>query len=115
LPCYFSSRYQGSHLPYEDWLRAQAGEEQGDLITAFQYLKRGYKKECDRFFNRVCCDRTWENHFRLQERRFRLDERKMFSTIRVVKQWNRLPREVVDDPSLETFNIRLDWALSNLI
>jgi len=44
-----------------------------------------------------------------------LDERKMFSTIRVVKQWNRLPREVVDDPSLETFNIRLDWALSNLI
>ena len=39
----------------------------------------------------------------------------MFSTIRVVKQWNRLPREVVDDPSLETFKIRLDWALSNLI
>jgi len=27
----------------------------------------------------------------------------------------RLPREVVDAPSLEFFKVRLDWALSNLI
>jgi len=33
----------------------------------------------------------------------------------VVRHWNRLPREVVDVLSLETFNIRLDRALSNLI
>ena len=35
--------------------------------------------------------------------------------MRVVKHWNKLPREVVDAPSLETFNVRLDGALSNLI
>jgi len=35
--------------------------------------------------------------------------------VRVVKPWPRLPREVVDAPSLETFKIRLDGALSNLI
>ena len=35
--------------------------------------------------------------------------------MRVVKHWNRLPREVVDAPSLETFTVRLDRALSNLI
>ena len=35
--------------------------------------------------------------------------------IRVVKHWNRLSREVVDAPSLETFKMRLDRALSNLI
>jgi len=35
--------------------------------------------------------------------------------IRVVKHWHRLPREVVDTLSLETFKIRLEGALSNLI
>jgi len=33
----------------------------------------------------------------------------------LVKHWNGLPREVVEAPSLETFKIRLDRALSNLI
>ena len=35
--------------------------------------------------------------------------------MRVVKHWHRLPREVIDASSLETFKIRLDRALSNLI
>ncbi|KAK4832949.1 hypothetical protein QYF61_026605 [Mycteria americana] len=35
--------------------------------------------------------------------------------MRVVKHWNRLPREVVGVPALETFKVRLDGALSNLI
>jgi len=33
----------------------------------------------------------------------------------VVKHWHRLPGEVVDAPSLETFKARLDGALSNPI
>jgi len=32
----------------------------------------------------------------------------------VVKHWNRLPRGVVEAPSLETFRAGLDRALSNL-
>ncbi|KFP65076.1 hypothetical protein N322_06252, partial [Cariama cristata] len=46
---------------------------------------------------------------------FRPDTRKKCLTMRMVKYWNRLPREVVDAPSLETFKVRLDGALSNLI
>jgi len=35
--------------------------------------------------------------------------------MRVVKPWHRLPRGVMDAPSLETLEVRLDGALSSLI
>ena len=35
--------------------------------------------------------------------------------MKVVKHWDRLPREVADAPSLETFKVRLDGALNNVI
>ncbi|KAK4830023.1 hypothetical protein QYF61_008286 [Mycteria americana] len=74
----------------------------GDLIAAFQYLKGIYKKDGDKLFSRACCDRT-------------RDIRNKFFTMRVVKHWHRLPREVVDAPSLKTFKVRLEGALSILI
>ncbi|KFU98621.1 hypothetical protein N339_05711, partial [Pterocles gutturalis] len=52
---------------------------------------------------------------KLREGRFRLDIRKKFFTQRVVRHWNRLPREVVDAPSLEAFKARLDGALGSLL
>ena len=53
--------------------------------------------------------------FKVEEGRFRLDVRKKFFTVRLVRHWNRLPREAVDAPSVEAFKARLDGALSNLV
>jgi len=60
-------------------------------------------------------DCTRGNGFKLMEGRLRLDIRKKFFIIRVVRHWRRLSREVVDAPSLETAKVRLDGALSNLM
>ncbi|KFQ63058.1 hypothetical protein N334_00762, partial [Pelecanus crispus] len=46
---------------------------------------------------------------------FRLDIRKKFFTMRVVKHWNRLPREVVRGPIPGIIPGQVDGALSNLI
>jgi len=109
------------HLSYEERLRElglfslEKRRLWGDLIAAFQYLKRGYKKAGEGVFTRACSDRTRGNDFKLKEGRFRFGVRKEFFTVRVVRHWHRLPREVVAAPSLEVSKARLDGALSKLV
>ena len=82
---------------------------------AFQYLKGDCKQEGNQFFTWLDSDGIRGNGFKLKEGRFRLDVRSKFFTQRMVRCWNRLPREVVDALYLEVFKARLDGALGNLI
>ncbi|GAB0190400.1 hypothetical protein GRJ2_001505300 [Grus japonensis] len=109
------------HLSSEDRLRElglfslEKRRLQGDLLAAFQYLKGSYKKSGEGLVTRAWSDRTRGDGLKLKQGTFRVDIRKKFFTVRVVRHWNRLPREVVDAPSLEVLKARLDGAVGNLV
>lgn len=85
-------------------------------MMAFQFLKGAYKKDMGTqgIFTRICADRIQKNDFKPRVGLDWMLKKKCF-TVKVIWHWYRLPKGVMDAPTLAVFKVMFDGTWSNLV
>ena len=100
-------------LPYEERLKEMKmpslkyRRKRGDLIEAYKYT-HGHYNVNQHLLQIESESRTRGHSYKLKKQSCRLDVRKNFFSVRIVKEWNNLPAKIAEAPTLDCFKARLD-------
>lgn len=87
----------------------------GNLVYMYKYLKGESQENGARLFLVVPSNSMKSSDHKLKHKEFHLNIRKNFFTLRVVRHWNRLPRELVESACLETLKTHQDTFVCHLL
>ena len=79
----------------------------GDMIEVYKIFNGLDDLNVEVYFNldiKNSINRTRGHNFKIKGKPCKLDLRKNYFSLRVVDQWSRLPCDIVNSPTLSTFN-----------
>ena len=106
-------------VPHEDRLHIlglttlAVRRKRGDLIECYKILSKKNNLDPYQFFQHSDTTHLRGHSCKLSVNRCRLQPRQNFFSQRVIKEWNKLPQDVVDAPSVNSFKNRLDTHWKN--
>ena len=80
----------------------------GDLIEVFKMMKGFDNVDFNKFFKISNIKNTRGHFYKLSKQRCKGERRRNFFTQRVINYWNKLPQEVIEADSVNSFKNKLD-------